>query len=323
MNYLKMEVNEMNSNGILNQIGSTPMLQISLGGNENMNIYAKAEYLNPGGSIKDRVALFIIEEAEKRGELKKGMVITEATSGNTGIAVAMVGSVKGYDVKIVMPENMSDERKKMIRALNAELILTSSKKNVAGAVEKLNDIKMKSDNIFVPDQFENHDNSMAHYLSTGPEIWDAMNGHVDVFVSGLGSGGTLMGTGRYLKEKNHDVKIVAVEPKNVSALLGHEPGLHRIEGIGDGFIPSIVDTNLIDEVIEVDDDDAVEMTRRLASERGFLVGISSGANVCAAVEMRRLFGKDKNIATIFPDGAERYFSTGLFIDRCRAFSVAI
>lgn len=313
----------MNSNGILDQIGSTPMFNISLGGNENTNIYAKAEYLNPGGSIKDRVALFIIEEAEKRGELKKGMVIAEATSGNTGIAVAMIGSVKGYCVTIVMPENMSDERKKMIRALNAELILTSPKKNVAGAVEKLNEIKMKSDNIFVPDQFENHDNSMTHYLSTGPEIWDAMNGQVDVFVSGLGSGGTIMGTGRYLKEKNPDVKIVAVEPKNVSALLGHEPGLHRIEGIGDGFIPSIVDTNLIDEVIEVDDDDAVEMTRRLASERGFLVGISSGANVCAAFEMRRLFGKDKNIATIFPDGAERYFSTDLFAERRGAFSVAI
>lgn len=313
----------MNSNGILNQIGSTPMFNISPWGNENTNIYAKAEYLNPGGSIKDRVALFIIEEAEKRGELTKGMVIAEATSGNTGIAVAMIGSVKGYGVKIVMPENMSDERKKMIRALNAELILTSSKKNVWGAVEKLNEIKMKSDNVFVPDQFENHDNSMAHYLSTGPEIWDAMNGQVDIFVSGLGSGGTIMGTGRYLKEKNPDVKIVAVEPKNVSALLGHEPGLHRIEGIGDGFIPSIVDTNLIDEVIEVDDDDAVEMTRRLASERGFLVGISSGANVWAALEIQRLFGKGKNIATIFPDGAERYFSTDLFAERRGAFSVAI
>lgn len=313
----------MNSNEILNQIGATPMFRIGLGANDDMNIYAKAEYLNPGGSIKDRVALFIIEQAEKKGGLKKGMSIVEATSGNTGIAVAMVGLVKGYDVRIIMPENMSDERKKMIRALNAELILTPPEKNVAGAVEKLKEIMTEEDNIFVPDQFENHDNSMSHYLSTGPEIWENMNGHVDIFVSGLGSGGTLMGTGKYLKEKNPEIMIVAVEPKNASALLGHEPGLHKIEGIGDGFVPSIVDTSLIDKVIEVDDDSAVEMTRRLASKQGFLVGISSGANVCAALEMRHLFGKDKNIATIFPDGAERYFSTALFADRHRKLAVAI
>lgn len=313
----------MNSNEVLNQIGATPMFRIGLGANDDMNIYAKAEYLNPGGSIKDRVALFIIEEAEKRGQLKKGMSIVEATSGNTGIAVAMVGLVKGYDVRIIMPENMSDERKKMIRALNAELILTPPEKNVAGAVEKLKEIMTEENNIFVPDQFENHDNSMSHYLSTGPEIWKNMNGHVDIFVSGLGSGGTLMGTGKYLKEKNPEIMIVAVEPKNASALLGHEPGLHKIEGIGDGFVPSIVDTSLIDKVIEVDDDSAVEMTRWLASKQGFLVGISSGANVCAALEMRHLFGKDKNIATIFPDGAERYFSTALFADRHRKLAVAI
>jgi cysteine synthase A len=316
-----MEANKMNSNTILNQIGSTPMFNIDLEG--CTNVYAKAEYLNPGGSIKDRVALFIIEQAEKRGELKKGMPIVEATSGNTGIAVAMIGSSKGYDVKIIMPENMSDERKKMIRALNAELILTPSGENVAGAVEKLIKIKKNNDNIFVPDQFENHDNCMAHYLSTGPEIWEAMSGHVDIFVSGLGSGGTLMGTGRYLKERNPAVKIVAVEPKNVSALLGHEPGLHRIEGIGDGFIPSIVDTALIDEIVEVDDENAVEMARRLASEKGFLVGISSGANVWGAMRMRRRFGEDKKIITVFPDGAERYFSTDLFANKHRALRVAV
>lgn len=313
----------MNSNEILNQIGATPMFRIGLGGNDDMNIYGKAEYLNPGGSIKDRVALFIIEEAEKKGKLKKGMSIVEATSGNTGIAVAMVGLIKGYDVRIIMPENMSDERKKMIRALNAELILTAPEKNVAGAVEKLKEIMAGDDNIFVPNQFENYDNSMSHYLSTGPEIWEDMKGHVDVFVSGLGSGGTLMGTGEYLKEKNPEVIIVAVEPKNASALLGHEPGLHKIEGIGDGFVPPIVDTSIIDEVIEVDDDSAFEMTRRLAGEQGFLVGISSGANVCAALEMQKIFGKDKKIATIFPDGAERYFSTALFAGRHRELAVAI
>ncbi|MBI9090224.1 MAG: cysteine synthase A [Desulfobacterium sp.] len=302
----------MNSNGILNQIGATPMFNMGLGENGDMNIFAKAEYLNPGGSIKDRVALFIIQEAEKRGELKKGMTIAEATSGNTGIAVAMIGLIKGYDVTIIMPENMSEERKKMIRALNAELILTPKEKNMSGAVEKLNELRRERENLFVPDQFENQDNSLAHYSSTGPEIWEAMDGHVDVFVSGVGSGGTLMGTGRYLKEKNPDLKIIAVEPKNSSALLGHQPGLHKIEGIGDGFIPAIVDPGMIDEILEIDDDDAVFTAKRLASEKGFLAGISSGANISAAMKVKQMSGKDKTIVTLLPDGAERYFSTGLF-----------
>lgn len=304
----------MVSNTILNQIGSTPLLNVGISenGNGSMNIFAKAEYLNPGGSIKDRVALFIIEEAEKRGELKKGMTIAEATSGNTGIAVAMIGLIKGYDVTIIMPENMSEERKKMIRALNAELILTPKEKSVGGAVEKLNELRRERENIFVPDQFENQDNSLAHYYSTGPEIWEAMDGHVDVFVSGVGSGGTLMGTGRYLKEKNPDLKIIAVEPKNSSALLGHQPGLHKIEGIGDGFIPAIVDPGMIDEILEIDDDDAVFTAKRLASEKGFLAGISSGANISAAMKVMQMSGKDKTIVTLLPDGAERYFSTGLF-----------
>ncbi len=302
----------MNSKGILDQIGSTPMFDVSLEGNGNMDIHAKAEYLNPGGSIKDRVALFIIEEAEKRGDLKPGMTIVEATSGNTGIAFAMIGLIKGYDVKIIMPENMSDERKKIILALNAKLILTPAEKNVAGAVEKLNMIRAENENVFIPNQFENHDNSLAHYYSTGPEIWDAMNGNVDAFVSGIGSGGTLMGTGRYLKEKNPDIKIIAVEPKNASALLGHQPGFHKIQGIGDGFVPAIVDAGLIDDVIEIDDEDAISTAKRLAAEKGFLAGISSGANIHAALEVKKMFGRNIKIATILPDGAERYFSTGLF-----------
>lgn len=302
----------MNTDNILRQIGSTPMLSVHMAGNDDMNVSAKAEYLNPGGSIKDRVALYIIEQAEKRGDLKKGMSIVEATSGNTGIAVAMVGLIKGYDVKIFMPENLSEERKKMIRALNAELILTPAEKNIAGAVETMNRLQKNSDRVFVVDQFRNQDNSKAHYLSTGPEIWEAMGGRVDLFISGLGSGGTLMGTGRYLKQMNPDIKIVAVEPKNASALLGHEPGLHKIEGIGDGFIPDIVDPNIIDEVIEVGDDRAVEMARRLVGECGIFVGISSGANICAAIEAKRMFGKEKVIVTILPDRSERYFSTDMF-----------
>lgn len=304
----------MNSHTILDRIGSTPLLDIGLSenGNGNQSLFAKAEFLNPGGSIKDRIARFIIEEAEKRGVLRKGMTIAEATSGNTGIAVAMIGLIKGYDVTIIMPENMSDERKMMIRALNANLILTPAEKSVGGAVEKLNEIRKNDDTVFVPDQFANHDNSLAHYVSTGPEIWDAMDGNVDVFISGLGSGGTLMGTGRYLKKKNPRVKILAVEPKNVSALLGHQPGLHKIEGIGDGFIPDIVDTDLIDDIIEVEDEDAITMTKRLSAERGILAGISSGANISAAIEVQKIFGKNTRVATILPDGAERYFSTGLF-----------
>ncbi len=304
----------MENMSILKQIGSTPL--ISVGQDRyhqpQTHIFAKAEYLNPGGSIKDRVALFIIQEAEKRGDLKKGMTIAEATSGNTGIAVAMIGLIKGYHVTIVMPENMSEERKKMIKALNAELILTPKEENVGGAVKRLNELRQDTANVFVPDQFENQDNCLAHYHSTGPEIWKAMDGNVDIFISGVGSGGTLMGTGTYLKEKNPNLKIIAVEPKNRSALLGHQPGLHKIQGIGDGFVPSIVDRNIIDGVIEVNDDDAIAMAKRLAAENGFLAGISSGANICAALEAVKQYGIHQRIVTLLPDGAERYFSTGLF-----------
>lgn len=300
----------MYSSSILNRIGSTPMVNVDLSGAGQC--FAKAEYLNPGGSIKDRIALFIIDEAEKRGELKKGMTIAEATSGNTGIAVAMVGLMRGYPVKIIMPENMSEERKKIIRALNADLILTPKAESVSGAVEKLNEIRNSGDDVFVLDQFENEDNSRAHYLTTGPEIWKAMEGKVDVFVSGIGSGGTIMGTGTYLKQKNPDIKIVAVEPKNVSAILGHQPGLHKIEGIGDGFVPEILDVDIIDEVIEVSDEDAIGTAKGLAAQSGYLTGISSGANIYAAMKAKQLFGPDSRIATLLPDGAERYFSTGLF-----------
>jgi len=300
----------MYSNSILNQVGSTPMVDIDLQGFGKC--FAKAEYLNPGGSIKDRIALFIIQEAEKRGELKKGMTIAEATSGNTGIAVAMVGLIKGYHVQIIMPENMSDERKKIIRALNAELILTPKEESVGGSVEELKKICSRTDRIFVPDQFGNKDNSRAHYQTTGPEIWNAMNRQVDVFVSGIGSGGTIMGTGTFLKERNPNLKVIAVEPRNASAIIGQQPGLHKIEGIGDGFIPKIVDVDFIDHVVEVSDEDAIGTAKRLAAENGYLTGISSGANIYAAMEAKKMFGPDIRIATILPDGAERYFSTGLF-----------
>jgi len=299
----------MITENILDLIGNTPML--SLKKLTGMSIYAKVEFLNPGGSIKDRIARYMIEEAERRGVLKPGMTIMEPTSGNTGIGLALVGVQKGYRVVIVMPENMSEERKKIIRAFGAELLLTPADKSIGGAVEEVRRQSSENACIFVPQQFENADNPKIHYLSTGPEIWRQLDGKVDIFVSGLGSGGTLCGVGRFLKEMKPGCKIVAVEPKNVSALLGHEPGLHKIQGIGDGFIPPVLDTSLVDEVVEVTDDDAVETARNLARVHGALVGTSSGANVWASRRMGQKYGKDKVIATILADRAERYFSTAL------------
>jgi len=294
---------------ILDIIGNTPM--VSLKKLTALNIFAKADYLNPGGSIKDRVAKHMIEQAETRGVLKSGMTIMEPTSGNTGIGIALVGVQKGYRVVIVMPENMSDERKKIILALGAELILTKAEESIGGSVLEVERQKVKDPNIFVPQQFENPDNPQIHYLTTASEIWEQMEGKVDVFVSGLGSGGTLAGVGRFIKERNPKAKIIAVEPKNVSALLGHEPGLHKIQGIGDGFIPKVLDVNLIDEVVEVTDDDAISTARDLARVQGILVGTSSGANVWASIKMAQMFGADKTIVTVLPDRVERYFSTSL------------
>lgn len=293
----------------LELIGNTPL--ISLKKMTGLNIYAKAEFLNPGGSIKDRVALFMIKEAERRGRLKPGMTIMEPTSGNTGIGLAFAGVQKGYKVVIIMPENMSEERKKIIVALGAELVLTPAKKSIMGAVEEAEKRAAADPAIFVPQQFENPDNPRVHYLETAREMWDQLTGRVDIFISGLGSGGTLCGVGRFLKERNPASLVVAVEPKNVSALLGHEPGLHKIQGIGDGFVPPVLDTSLVDEVVEVTDDDAVQTARDLARIQGLLVGTSSGANVWAAVEMAKKYGKDKTIATVMADRAERYFSTAL------------
>lgn len=299
----------MVTNSILDLIGNTELLNLEK--LTRANIYAKAEFLNPGGSIKDRIAKFMIEEAERRGDLKPGMTIMEPTSGNTGIGLALVGIQKGYRVVIVMPENMSEERKKIIKGFGAEIILTPSDKNIKGAIEEVNSQVKKNNDIFIPQQFKNPDNPRIHYLTTGPEIWNQLDGKIDIFVSGLGSGGTLCGVGKYLKEKNPKCIIAAVEPRNVSALLGHEPGLHKIQGIGDGFIPPVLDTSLIDEVVEVSDDEAVNTARKLAKVEGILAGTSSGANVSASQRMADKFGKDKVIATILADRAERYFSTSL------------
>jgi cysteine synthase A len=294
----------MLTDNILDLIGNTPLVQL-----KGERVFAKAEFLNPGGSIKDRVALAMLEGAARDGKLSADSIIVEPTSGNTGIGVALVGLLKGYRVRIVMPEGMSEERKKLIRALGAELILTPDQDGIAGSVRRVEEMAEADPHIYVPQQFENPDNPRVHYEETARELWRQMSGEIACFVAGVGSGGTLQGVGKFLKERRTDVRIVAVEPKNVSALLGHEPGLHQIQGIGDGFVPSVLDVSLIDEVIEVTDDDAIETTRQLGRECGLLVGISSGANVWAA---RQLADRtDGNIATVLPDRAERYFSTAL------------
>lgn len=292
-------------------IGNTPL--VCLKKMTGYSIYAKAEFLNPGGSIKDRVAKNMVEQAEKKGVLKPGMTIVEPTSGNTGIGLAFVGVRKGYRVVIVMPENMSEERKTIIKMLGAELVLTPKELSIGGSVEKAEEIVRQRGNCFMPQQFENPDNPDIHYTTTAVELYQQMEGKIDVFVSGLGSGGTLQGMGRYLKEKNPDLILAAVEPKGVSALRGHKPGIHSIQGIGDGFIPAVLDQSMIDDIIEVPDEEAVASTKELARVPGFLCGISSGANVWAAMRMAEKYGKDKIIATVLPDRMERYFSTGLFV----------
>ena len=299
----------MYTSNILDLIGNTPLL--SLEETTGIKLYAKAEFLNPGGSIKDRIALNMLEEAEKCGKLKPGMTIIEPTSGNAGIGLALCGVRKGYRVIIVMPENMSEERKKIIHALGAELVLTPPELSIGGSVAKAEEIASSSDKYFVPQQFENPANPDTHYKTTAREIVEQLGKKIDILVSGIGSGGTLQGIARYLLEQNPDCKIVAVEPKNVSALLGDEPGLHQIQGIGDGFIPAVLDTKIITDIVEVSDDDAIQTARDLARVQGLLVGTSSGANVWAAKQMAEKYGKDKVIVTVLPDRAERYFSTAL------------
>ncbi len=294
----------MLTDNILELIGNTPLLQL-----KGERIFAKAEFLNPGGSIKDRVALAMLEAAERDGKLKEDSVIVEPSSGNTGIGLALVGHLMGYRVRIVMPEGMSEERKKLIKALGAELVLIPDEEGLAGAVRRVEQMAAEDKRVYVPQQFENPENPRVHYEHTARELWRQMGGKVDCFVAGVGSGGTLQGVGKFLKEHKDGVKIIAVEPENRSALLGHEPGLHQIQGIGDGFIPDILDVSMVDDVVEVSDDDAIQTTRQLGTDFGLLVGISSGANVWAA---RRLAERmDGNITTVLPDRAERYFSTAL------------
>ena len=294
----------MLTDNILELIGNTPLLQL-----KGERIFAKAEFLNPGGSIKDRVALAMLEAAQRDGKLTEDSIIVEPSSGNTGIGLALVGRLMGYKVRIVMPEGMSEERKKLIKALGAELVLIPDEEGLAGAVSRVEQMAAEDKRVYVPQQFENPENPRVHYERTARELWRQMGGKIDCFVAGVGSGGTLQGVGKFLKEQRKDVKIIAVEPENRSALLGHEPGLHQIQGIGDGFIPDVLDVSMVDDVVEVSDDNAIQTTRQLGTDFGLLVGISSGANVWAARKLTKTI--DGNITTVLPDRAERYFSTSL------------
>lgn len=276
-------------------------------------IYAKVEFFNPGGSVKDRVALSMIDSAEAAGVLKPGATIIEPTSGNTGVGLAMVGTARGYKVVLTMPETMSIERRKLLAALGAEIVLTPGAAGMKGAIAEAERLRDATPGAVILGQFVNPANPEAHYRSTGPEIWEALDGKVDFFVAGVGTGGTVSGTGRYLKERNPEVRIVAVEPVDSPVLSGGKPGQHKLQGIGAGFVPEIYNATVVDEVMTVGAEEAFEATRRLAATEGLLVGISSGAALYAASEIaRREENRGKNIVVLLPDTGERYLSTPLF-----------
>jgi cysteine synthase A len=299
-------------NNIFETIGKTPIVRLNRIANEEMaEVLVKLEYFNPGGSIKDRIALSMIEAAEKEGLLTKGQTIIEPTSGNTGIGLAMVGSAKGYRVIVVMPETMSVERRKLMKAYGAEIILTEGAKGMGGAIEMA--AKLTAENgYFMPQQFKNIANPAIHMKTTAKEIISQTDGNIDMFIAGVGTGGTITGVGRILKESFPSVKIVAVEPESSPVLSGGKPGPHKIQGIGAGFIPEIMDMSIVDEVIKVSNEDAMDTGRRLGKLEGMLVGISSGAAVFAALKKAGEIGKGKRIVVIAPDTGERYLSTELF-----------
>lgn len=297
-------------------IGNTPLVELANLQKEyslNANVIAKIEGFNPAGSAKDRVGKAMIEDAERRGLIKDGATIIEPTSGNTGIGLASYAVPKGYRVIIVMPDNMSEERKTLMSALGAELLLTDGKLGMSGAIAKAKELNAQIEGSFIPDQFANPANAKAHYETTGPEIYRDTDGDIDIFVAGVGTGGTITGVGKYLKEQNKNIKIVAVEPKNSAVLSGGKSGSHGLQGIGAGFVPAVLDVDVIDEVITVSDDEAFEADRILAKKEGLLCGISSGAALSAAIELaKRDENKGKNIVVLLPDVGDRYLSTSLF-----------
>ena len=299
-------------------IGGTPLLELnnfSKARDLEANVYAKLEYFNPAGSVKDRVALAMINDAEASGRLQPGGTIIEPTSGNTGIGLASVAAARGYKIIITMPETMSVERRNLLKAYGAELVLTEGSKGMTGAIAKAEELQKEIPNSVIPGQFVNPANPAIHEATTGPEIWKDLDGKVDIFVAGVGTGGTVTGVGRYLKKQNPDVKVVAVEPKSSPVLSEGHGGPHKIQGIGAGFVPEILDTTIYDEIIPVENEDAFATGKSFARQEGVLVGISSGAALWAAAELaKRPENKGKNIVALLPDTGDRYLSTPLFQD---------
>ncbi|SCL94134.1 cysteine synthase A [Sporanaerobacter sp. PP17-6a] len=298
---------------VLELIGNTPIVKLNkLVGKDYADIYVKLEYFNPGGSVKDRPALYMIEKAEEEGKLKKGYVIVEPTSGNTGVGLAMVGAAKGYKVILVMPETMSIERRNLFKAFGAEVVLTPGSNGMKGAVDKAEELAKQNSNYYIPYQFGNENNTLSHIETTAQEILKDLGSNIDVFIAGIGTGGTVTGVGEVLKEKNSNVKIVGVEPKSSPLLSEGKAGPHKIQGIGANFVPKILDLDLLDDINTVSNEDAIETTRQLAREEGILVGISSGAAVYVALQWAKKLGKGKTVLAIAPDNGERYLSTGIF-----------
>ena len=297
-------------------IGNTPLLELGTYRDENKleaNLIAKLEYFNPLGSVKDRVANAMIETAIKEGKINKDTVIIEPTSGNTGIGLAFVTATKGLHLILTMPETMSIERRRIVAALGAEVVLTPGAEGMKGAIAKAEALKEEYGNAFIPQQFENEANPKIHFETTGPEIWRDTDGKVDIFVAGVGTGGTVTGIGKYIKSQNPNAKIVAVEPATSAVLSGKKPGPHKIQGIGAGFVPKVLDLDIVDEIIPVENDDAFNASRAVAKAEGLLVGISAGASIYAATELaKRPENKGKNIVILLPDTGERYLSTTLF-----------
>lgn len=299
---------------IMETIGNTPIVKLEKINSTNSNIYVKLDNLNPSGSIKDVMVFWMIKMAEKRGELKKGSRIIEVTTGNTGISFAMLSAIKGYKFTAVMPEHMSIERRQIMKAFNAEIVLTPKEQDMPGAIKEYNELIKQYPDAWLPKQFENYDNILAHKNITGKEIIKQLGNKVDYFIAGAGTGGTLIGVAKALKEVNQNVRIICVEPAESAVLSGKKPGLHEIQGIGEGFIPEILKDNLelIDEVIQIKSEEAIKMAVKLAKEEGLLVGISSGANVLAALKIARKINQNQTIVTVLPDRGERYLSSGMY-----------
>lgn len=301
-------------NNLLELIGNTPLVELhnfEKSFNLNSKIIAKIEKFNPAGSSKDRVALKMVEEAEKEGLIKKGGTIIEPTSGNTGIGLAMVAAIKGYKVILTMPDTMSEERRKLLKAYGAELVLTDGKLGMQGAVEKANELLKTTGNAFIPSQFTNQDNPKSHFETTGPEIWQDMDGKIDIFIASIGTGGTLTGVGKFLKSKNPEIKIIGVEPYSSPLLTKNVAGPHKIQGIGANFIPKTLDKTIYDEIVDIKDEDAIKMGNFIAKNEGLLVGISSGAVLAASIEIAKKY-ENKNIVILLPDTGERYLTSEMF-----------